>query len=306
MQQGLPVEGRARDRPLESRLERRSPKGQGGESRRNSQANGTRQDGSLNVLTSADARGQRVDRVKPDASLLSFSFGDKGDQRWIMIFRERSMGGPRFSSVARGQAGSMTAAAAPRIAERIARLGTETAFAVSAEAAAFAAAGNHVYPFHLGDMNLRDPRERRRGLAQGDQGRQDRLLPQRRHPGAARGAGRRRLGLARRRLHGRQRRHRARRQAGDRQVPADPHEPRRRGPLSQPGLSHLRVADRVPGRRRRALRLREGDDGFAIDLEALEAAITPRTRLLHLQRPAEPHGRRVLRRRARAPRRARR
>ncbi|MCH7225496.1 pyridoxal phosphate-dependent aminotransferase [Haloferula sp. A504] len=43
------------------------------------------------------------------------------------------------------------------IADRIANLGTETAFAVSAEAAAFAAKGNHVYPFHLGDMNLPTP-----------------------------------------------------------------------------------------------------------------------------------------------------
>ena len=37
------------------------------------------------------------------------------------------------------------------------RLGTETAFAVSAEAAAFAAAGNDVYPFHLGDVDLATP-----------------------------------------------------------------------------------------------------------------------------------------------------
>lgn len=43
------------------------------------------------------------------------------------------------------------------IAERIKLLGTETAFAVSAEAAAFAAKGNKVYPFHLGDLNLRTP-----------------------------------------------------------------------------------------------------------------------------------------------------
>jgi len=43
------------------------------------------------------------------------------------------------------------------IANRISRLGTETAFAVSGEAAAFAAKGNHVYPFHLGDMNLPTP-----------------------------------------------------------------------------------------------------------------------------------------------------
>jgi len=44
-----------------------------------------------------------------------------------------------------------------KIAERISRLGTETAFAVSAEAAAFAAEGNKVYPFHLGDMNIPTP-----------------------------------------------------------------------------------------------------------------------------------------------------
>ncbi len=44
-----------------------------------------------------------------------------------------------------------------RIANRIANLGTETAFAVSGEAAAFAAEGNRVYPFHLGDINLPTP-----------------------------------------------------------------------------------------------------------------------------------------------------
>jgi aspartate/methionine/tyrosine aminotransferase len=43
------------------------------------------------------------------------------------------------------------------IADRISKLGTETAFAVGARAAAFAAEGNKVYPFHLGDMNIRTP-----------------------------------------------------------------------------------------------------------------------------------------------------
>ncbi len=43
------------------------------------------------------------------------------------------------------------------IADRVANLGTETAFLVSAEAAAYAAQGNKVYPFHLGDMNLKTP-----------------------------------------------------------------------------------------------------------------------------------------------------
>jgi aspartate/methionine/tyrosine aminotransferase len=44
-----------------------------------------------------------------------------------------------------------------RLAERVARLGTETAFAVSAEATAHAQKGNEVFAFHLGDMNLRTP-----------------------------------------------------------------------------------------------------------------------------------------------------
>jgi len=42
-------------------------------------------------------------------------------------------------------------------ARRYGRLGTETAFAVGADAAAWAAQGNKVYPFHLGDMNITTP-----------------------------------------------------------------------------------------------------------------------------------------------------
>ncbi len=44
-----------------------------------------------------------------------------------------------------------------RIADRISRLGTETAFAVAARAAAHRAAGHEVFPFHLGDMNIPTP-----------------------------------------------------------------------------------------------------------------------------------------------------
>ena len=43
------------------------------------------------------------------------------------------------------------------LAHRLSNLGTETAFAVSDDASAFAAAGNEVYPFHLGDIDLRTP-----------------------------------------------------------------------------------------------------------------------------------------------------
>lgn len=42
-------------------------------------------------------------------------------------------------------------------ADQISNLGTETAFAVSAQARAWAAKGHKVYPFHLGDINLPTP-----------------------------------------------------------------------------------------------------------------------------------------------------
>lgn len=43
------------------------------------------------------------------------------------------------------------------LADRVANLGTETAFVVAAQAANYAAKGNTVYPFHLGDLNLKTP-----------------------------------------------------------------------------------------------------------------------------------------------------
>ena len=43
------------------------------------------------------------------------------------------------------------------LAQRISRLGTETAFAVSQAAAAWGAQGHRIYPFHLGDIDLATP-----------------------------------------------------------------------------------------------------------------------------------------------------
>jgi bifunctional pyridoxal-dependent enzyme with beta-cystathionase and maltose regulon repressor activities len=40
------------------------------------------------------------------------------------------------------------------LAERLERLGTETAFAVSLAAAEWGAKGNRIFPFHLGDLNI--------------------------------------------------------------------------------------------------------------------------------------------------------
>ncbi len=44
------------------------------------------------------------------------------------------------------------------IAERMNRIGTETAFAVSLEASQLARQGKKIYPFHLGDMNIITPK----------------------------------------------------------------------------------------------------------------------------------------------------
>ena len=43
------------------------------------------------------------------------------------------------------------------LAERLERLGTETAFAVSLAAAEWGAKGNRIFPFHLGDLNIATP-----------------------------------------------------------------------------------------------------------------------------------------------------
>lgn len=44
-----------------------------------------------------------------------------------------------------------------RVATRMGKLGTETAFAVSLEAAKVAESGKKVYPFHIGDLNFPSP-----------------------------------------------------------------------------------------------------------------------------------------------------
>lgn len=45
-----------------------------------------------------------------------------------------------------------------RFADRMSKIGTETAFAVGAEAAEMARQGRKIYPFHLGDLNIRTPK----------------------------------------------------------------------------------------------------------------------------------------------------
>lgn len=51
------------------------------------------------------------------------------------------------------------------LAQQLTALGTETAFAVAAQAAAWQAQGNKVYPYHLGDVNIMPPQELLDGVA---------------------------------------------------------------------------------------------------------------------------------------------
>ena len=89
----------------------------------------------------------------------------------------RSRQARRFAGSHVGKEETMKAAPPRRIATRIARLGTETAFAVSAEAAAFAAAVNEVYPFRLGDLDIAPSRAGRRAQLRGAQAGAGRLPP---------------------------------------------------------------------------------------------------------------------------------
>ncbi|MGD0982520.1 MAG: aminotransferase class I/II-fold pyridoxal phosphate-dependent enzyme [Acidimicrobiales bacterium] len=176
----------------------------------------------------------------------------------------------------------------PRIAERIARLGTETAFAVSAEAAAFAAQGRNVYPFHLGDLNIPTPsniveasfkaiRDGKTGYC----------------PNAGIPALRAALAADLSASHG------LSYSAENVAV-----QPGGKSVIGKFLLAHMNPGDEVlypnPGYPIYESQIEfhggvavpygylEDEDGFALDLNGLEAAVTPRTRLLVLNEPQNP------------------
>jgi len=181
-------------------------------------------------------------------------------------------------------------AAAPRFATRIGRLGTETAFAVSAEAAAWAAEGHRVYPFHLGDIDLPTPpnvvEAAFRAICDG-------------HTGYCPNAG---VAPLREAL--------AADVAASHGVPYTADnvviEPGGKPVIAKFVLALMDPGDEVlypnPGYPIYESQIefhggvavpygyREGPAGFAIDLDALEAAITPRTRLLIVNDWQNPTG----------------
>ena len=136
-----------------------------------------------------------------------------------------------------------------------------------------------------------DAGEHRGGGVPRHPGRQDRLLPQRRHPGAARGAGRRGRRLARRALRAAERRRPAGRQARHREVPAHAHGPRRRSPLPQPRASRsTRARSSSSAASPSPMASCPGEQNFLLDFDAIEAAITPRTKLLIFNNLHNPTG----------------
>jgi aspartate/methionine/tyrosine aminotransferase len=176
------------------------------------------------------------------------------------------------------------------LAQRLERLGTETAFRVSAEAAAFAAQGNKVYPFHLGDMNIRTPQNiidaAYRALRDGKTGYCSNYgIPELRKALAA--------DLAR--SHG---------------VPftaanvaiqpgGKPVIPKFIQALMDAGDEVLYPNPGYPiyesqiafhGGRPVPYTYREGDGRFELDVDAIAAAVTPKTRLLILNDPQNPMG----------------
>ena len=168
------------------------------------------------------------------------------------------------------------------------RLGTETAFAVSAEANAWRALGHTVYPFHLGDMDLPTPENITeaafRAIKDGKTGYCPNAgIPELREALAADVAASHGM-----RLRTRERRRAARRQAGHREVPAHADGPRRRGPLPQPRLSHLREPDRVPRRRRQALRLHPRRARLPARLRRDRGRDLPAHEAPDLQQPPQP------------------
>ena len=184
----------------------------------------------------------------------------------------------------------MKAEGSSRIAERVARLGTETAFAVSAEAAAFAAQGNRVYAFHLGDLNLPTPENivaaSVRAIRDGKTGY---------CPNAGMPALREALAANVTATHG------VAYSAENVAV-----EPGGKPVIGKFILALMNPGDEVlypnPGFPIYESQIEfhggvavpygfvEGADGFAIDLDALEAAITPRTRLLIVNDLQNPTG----------------
>ena len=139
-----------------------------------------------------------------------------------------------------------------RLASRMERIGTETAFEAAARARALEATGRHVIHLEMGEPDFDTPRNVSERAAHGAPRRgRDALHRGHRHPAPARGdRGRREALEGDRRLTRPGGRH-ARREADHVLRAARAHRGRRRGHLPEPGLPDLRVDGPLRRRHRR-------------------------------------------------------
>ncbi len=177
-----------------------------------------------------------------------------------------------------------------RIADRISRLGSETAFAVSAEAAAFAARGNTVYPFHLGDLNVPTPEDVMdaaiKAMRNGKTGYCPTAgIPQLREALAANVSAARGVPYTMENVAI---------QPGGKPVISKFFQalmnPGDEVLYPNPGYPIYESQIEFHGGRAMPYGYREGSDNFRLDMDSIKRQITPRTRLLVLNDPQNPMG----------------
>ena len=177
-----------------------------------------------------------------------------------------------------------------QLSEKMGRLGTESAFDVLARAQALAARGRSVINLGIGQPDFKTRAAHRRGRREGAARRAPRLhaRPASRALREAIAADlRERLGV----------------EVDPGQVVVVPGgkvtmffamlmfgEPGRRDPVPEPRLPHLRVDDRLLRRDARCLSRCSSSHGFSFAADDVLARITPRTRLLIVNSPANPTG----------------
>ena len=176
-----------------------------------------------------------------------------------------------------------------QIAERMGRLGTETAFDVLARAGALQAAGRSIINLGIGQPDFRTPdhivEAGRKALADGHHGYTPANgIPALREAVAADIATYRHC-----EVESRQRRGGAGRQGHDVFRRADVRRAGGRDPLPQSGLPIYESAIKFSGATPVPIPLYE-ETGFSFDADEVLAKITPRTRLVMLNSPANPTG----------------
>ena len=175
------------------------------------------------------------------------------------------------------------------LAAGLQRLGTETAFEVLARARDLEAQGRRIIHLEIGEPDFTTPRHIIEAGAQALLDGNTHYCPAPGHPRPARGLRRAPVPPPRPADRARPGAGRARSEAIPLLRRPRDLRPGRRGDLSQPGVPDLRVGDQLGGRDAGPLPLTE-ESGFAFSAQDLADRLTPRTKLVILNSPANPTG----------------